>query len=203
MTTIYRNYLIARLGDRFVAQSRDDECILVSVKQERLRTAIDDLWASLDRGAEPAWFSGSNSIDLDTFGPESVPSSSDPPAPVQKRRKLKVGYLTFGISAVAVSAPIALLLDILKYEKRVDVMLAVGVCASAIAFGRNYALLLSVLALIVNNLCCVEPILVPTIPTFSEWLFFAINIAAAIGIPELLKLRCLQGSLGIGQTEDT
>lgn len=190
MTTIYRNYLIARLGDKFVAQSQDDECILVSSNPQRLNTAIDDLWLHLEKGEEPAWFAGSSAIDLDTFGPESTPSSADPPAPAKE--PMKVSYLTFGLTALAVSAPTALALDLLQYEKRVDVMFAVGVCATAIAFGRRYALLLSFLALVVNNVCCVEPILTLTVPTLSEMIFLVVNVIASFAIPAILKWRVSQ-----------
>lgn len=203
MTTIYRNYMIARVGDKFVAQSRDDECILVSSQQRRVHNAIDDLWSSLERGVEPAWFSGSTSIDLDTFGPESVPSSGDPPEVQPPARAYKVSYLAFALTAFAVAAPASYAMAVLAFPRQVDVMLSIGVCAVAVAFGKQYALIAAAIVALVYNLFAVEPLLTVTLPTASEFAFSAFNFLAAVGIPELLKLRGLQEKRERGRTGGT
>jgi K+-sensing histidine kinase KdpD len=202
MTTIYRNYMIARLGDKFVARSTDDECLLVSTSQQRLNSAIDDLWDSLERGREPAWFTGSSAIDLDTFGPEAAPSSSDPP-PNPTEGGWKISYTTFSLSAVAFSLPLSYLIQTTWWPNRVDCMMTVGVCAVAVAFGRRFALLAALIATLEFNLVAVPPILEFSIPTFSEFGLVVMNLVAAIGIPELLKLRCLQAVPGRGRTRRT
>jgi K+-sensing histidine kinase KdpD len=199
MTTIYRNYVVARVGDKFVAKSPDDECLLVSSQQQRLHAAIDDLWDSLEKGGEPAWFSGSSAIDLDTFGPEAVPSSSDPPESTP-RPVLRISYVAFVATAVAVSAPVSYFMETMCWPMRVDVLLTLGVCAVAVAFGRRYALIAAGIAAVVFNFCAVEPLLAFTVPTTSEIVLMAFNLIAALGIPELLKLRCLQAAQGKGRT---
>lgn len=186
MTTIYRNYLIARVGDKFVAQSSDDECLLVSSTQQRLHTAIDDLWTSLEKGVEPAWFSGSTAIDLDTFGPDPAEASADPPVAQEPAPVRQISPWLFALSAVAVSVPIALLLEFMEWEARADVIFMLGVCATTIAFGRRYALMLSAVALFVNNVFCVDPVLTFTIPTVSEDIFFVLNILAVYCIPVVI-----------------
>jgi K+-sensing histidine kinase KdpD len=201
MTTIYRNYMIARLGDKFVARSTDDECLLVSTSQQRLNSAIDDLWDSLERGREPAWFTGSSAIDLDTFGPESVPSSADPPASAVRKEKT-VSYLTFVVTALLVAGPLSFIVEC-YFPKRVDTMLTLGVCAVAVAFGRNYALLLTAIAGIMYNFFVVEPLWDFSIPTLSEAVLWCFDAVAALGIPELLKLRCLQSLRGKDRTPCT
>jgi hypothetical protein len=201
MTTIYRNYTIARLGDKFVARSTDDECLLVSSNQQRLNAAIDDLWESLERGREPAWFTGSSAIDLDTFGPESVPSSGDPPASAV-RKQYTISYLTFAVTALLVAGPLSFIMEC-YFPKRVDTMLTVGVCAAAVAFGRNYALLLTAVAGIMYNFFSADPILGFSIPTLSEVVLWCFDAVASFGIPELLKLRCLQPLRGKGRTPYT
>jgi K+-sensing histidine kinase KdpD len=201
MTTIYRNYLIARVGDKFVAQSEDDQCLMVSAQQDRLHIAIDDLWASLERGVEPAWFSGSSAIDLDTVGPESVPSIIDPPAPAVPKQ-YTINYLMFGVTAVLVAGPLSFLMEC-YFPKRVDTMLTVGVCAVAVAFGRNYALLLTAVSGIMYNFFVADPILGFSIPTLSEAVLWIFDAVAALGIPKLLKLRCLQSLREKGQTRRT
>ncbi|WP_439357724.1 DUF4118 domain-containing protein [Bradyrhizobium sp. DASA03007] len=202
MATVYRNYVIARLGDKFVAQSRDDECILVSSTQQRLHTAIDDLWASLDRGVEPAWFSGSTSIDLDTFGPESVSSSADPPAPTARPETHKISYWLFGLTTLLVSASLSYLMETFAFPMRVDAMLTLGVCAVAV-YGRRYALIATAIAALVLNFFATEPFLEFSMPTASEIAFSAFNLLASIGIPELLKKKCLQAKQEKGRTGRT
>jgi K+-sensing histidine kinase KdpD len=202
MTTIYRNYVVARVGDKFVAKSQDDECLLVSSQQQRLHAAIDDLWDSLEKGTEPAWFSGSSAIDIDTFGPESVPSSGDPPAERAPPGMHKISYLAFGVTAILVAGPLSFLMEC-YFPKRVDTMLTVGVCAVAVAFGRNYALLVTAIAGIMYNFFVADPILGFSIPTASEAVFWFLDLVAATAMPELLKLRCLQGRLGKDRTRRT
>jgi K+-sensing histidine kinase KdpD len=203
MTTIYRNYLIARVGDKYVAKSGDEDCILVSTTQRRLYEAIDDLWLSLEKGAEPAWFTGSSAIDLDTFGPESVPSSSDPPATRVRPGAYRISYLTFALTAFCVAAPLSYIMEMMCFPKQVDVMLTVGVCAVAVAFGKRYALIAAAIATIVFNFIGVEPILSFSIPTAGELAFASMNILVAIGIPELLRMRFLQCLQGRGRTPNT
>jgi K+-sensing histidine kinase KdpD len=201
MTTIYRNYQIAKVGDLYVAKDTDDECLLVSSDQQRLNAAIDDLWKSLERGVEPAWFSGSSAINLDTFGPESAPSDTDPPAP--RRQKRIVSYPMFCLTALLVSAPLSYFMETLAFHKRVDVMLAIGVCAVAVAFGRRFALMASVISALVFNFFVVEPLLAFTVPTWSEVAFLAMNVGASLGIPKLLNLRRPRLSLGRGRIRHT
>jgi len=189
MTTIYRNYVIARLGDRFVAQSQDDECLLIASTQHRLHNAIDDLWISLDNGGEPAWFAGNSAIDLDTFGPESVPSSSDPPARRVEPRVYKVSYLMFALSAVAVAAPLSYIFEVFLFPKRVDVLLTLLTCSVAVAHGRDFALVFSVVAAFVYNFCGVDPLLTFTMPSPSEFAFLVLNITASICLPMIIKRK--------------
>jgi K+-sensing histidine kinase KdpD len=193
--------MIAKVGDKFVAQSQDDECLLVSVNQQRLNAAIDDLWLSLENGAEPAWFAGSSAIDLDTFGPESVPSSADPPVPTV-RKQYTISYLMFVVTAFLVAGPLSFIMEC-YFPKRVDTMLTLGVCAVAVAFGRNYALLLTAIAGIMYNFFVVEPLLDFSIPTLSEAVLWCFDAVAAFGIPELLKLRYLQSLRGKDRTPCT
>jgi hypothetical protein len=87
MTTVYRHYMIAKLGDVYVAQSEDDHCYMISRDLDRVSAAIDEVWTALERGREPAWFSSSTAIDLDHIaieaeaGPPAAkhPPPSDPP----------------------------------------------------------------------------------------------------------------------------
>jgi hypothetical protein len=188
VTTIYRNYTIARVGEKFVARSTDDDCLLVSSSQQRLNTAIDDLWDGLERGAEPAWFCGSSAIDVDTFGPQSAPSSSDPPSEAIPKA-YKVSYWMFALTAVLVSAPASYLFEVYAFPRRVDVLLSLGVCAVAVAFGRRYALLMTAIAAVVFNFCAIEPLLDFSIPSCSEAAFCALNVAASYIIPALIKWR--------------
>ncbi|WP_187435956.1 DUF4118 domain-containing protein [Bradyrhizobium hipponense] len=198
MTTIYRNYSIARLGDKFVAKSSDDDCLLISTDQRRLHSAIDALWDSLEMGIEPNWFAGSTAIDLDSFGPESAPSSSDPPTKVRK-----ISCPLFLASAVAVSAPLSYFMEIEKAHARIDVLLTIGVCAVAVAFGKKFALMATFVATIVFNFFAVEPLLSFTVPTFDEAILFLMNLIASWGIPELLKLRDWLGTLVKDRTPGT
>lgn len=189
MTTIYRNYTIARVGDKFVAQSEDDQCLMVSGQQHRLHTAIDDLWTSLDRGVEPAWFSSNSAIDLDVFGPESAPSSSDPPL-ASPPKDYKVSYWTFGLSALFVSAPLTYLMEVSElFPRRVDVFLSIGVCAVAVGLGRNYALLATAIIAVVFNFFAMEPFLAFATPTWSEVVYLSCNLALATMIPALIDWR--------------
>jgi hypothetical protein len=71
MTTMYRGYLIALVGEVYVAQSEDDQSYMISTDQSRLNSAIDEIWTALDKGVEPAWFSGSTAIDLDHLAIEA------------------------------------------------------------------------------------------------------------------------------------
>src|SRR5436189_277931 len=118
----YRLYVVRRTGATFSAESADgerfkirstnrvrltrasdDECLLISTDRCRLNSAIDNLWDSLERGVEPAWFSGSSAIDLDTFGPETAAFGTAPP--VLKSRTVSVPV--FLLSAAMVSAPLS------------------------------------------------------------------------------------------------
>ncbi|WFU52354.1 DUF4118 domain-containing protein [Bradyrhizobium pachyrhizi] len=184
MTTIYRNYDVAKLGDTFVGQSRDDESLMISRSHARLMAAIDQMWAGLDRGVVPAWFSGSSAIDLDAISldevtPEATPSETDPPATKQWR----VPYWMFGLAAFGVSAPIAFAMDFLQIDARIDVMLALGVCAAALAWGRSYALIVAVIAAIIVNFFAVDPLLTFSWPKWSEFLNIAVDLGAAFAIP--------------------
>lgn len=188
MATMYRNYEVAKLNDTYVGQSQDDESLLISRSHSRLMTAIDQMWKCLDRGDSPSWFSGSSAIDLDvvdldeTDGPESVPSETDPP-----KAEWRVPYWLFGFAALGVSAPVAFAMDFLKIDARIDVMLTLGVCAVALAFGRDYALMCAVISGLIVNFFAVEPLLTFTVPTISEVCNIGINLAAAWVIPMLVK----------------
>lgn len=188
MTTIYRNYEVSKLNDTFVGQSEDDESLLISRSYSRLTTGIDQMWDCLARGGSPAWFSGSSAIDLDevcldaTGGPEAVASETDPPA-----KEWHVPYWLFGFAAVGVSAPIAFAMDFLGVDARVDVMMSLGVCAVALAFGRNYALVAAAVAALITNFFSVEPLLHLSWPTYSEVANAMVDLAAAWFIPKLVK----------------
>lgn len=188
MTTIYRNYEISMLDDTYVGQSQDDESLLISRSYSRLTGGIDQMWDCLKRGGSPTWFSGSSAIDLDEVhldaagGPEAVPSETDPPA-----GEWRIPYWLFCFAALGVSAPIAFAMDFLQVEKRIDVMLTLGVCAAALAFGRNYAMIAAAISGFILNFFAVEPLLTFTTPTFSEIFNVAINFVAAWAIPKLVK----------------
>jgi K+-sensing histidine kinase KdpD len=188
MTTIYRNYEVARLNDTFVGQSDDDDSLLISRSHARLMQAIDQMWDCLDRGGSPTWFSGSSAIDLDIVnldaagGPESVPSETDPP-----KMPWLVPHWLFGFAALGVSAPVAFAMDFLKIDARIDVMLTLAVCAVALAFGRSYALVAAGISGFIVNFFAVEPWYVFSMPTGSEVVNILINFAAAWVIPMLVK----------------
>ena len=188
MATIYRNYEVYKLNDTFVGQSQDDESLLISRSYSRLMAAIDQMWDCLDRGGAPAWFSGSSAIDVDdvnldaTGGPEAVPSETDPP-----KKEWRVPYWLFGFAALGISAPVAFAMDFLRIDARIDVMMTLGVCAVALAFGRNYAMIAAALSGFVVNFFAVEPLLTFTIPSWSEITNIGINFAAAWAIPMLVK----------------
>lgn len=187
MATVYRNYEVAKLNDTYVGQSQDDESLLISRSHSRLMTAIDQMWGCLDRGSSPAWFSGSSAIDLDAVdldatGPEAVASETDPP-----KGEWRVPYWLFGFAALGVSAPIAFAMDFLQVWQRIDVMLNLGICAVALAFGRNYALIGAALSGFIVNFFAVTPFFTFTTPTCSEIINIAINFAAAWMIPLLVK----------------
>ncbi|MGY3535735.1 hypothetical protein [Bradyrhizobium sp. USDA 4452] len=121
MTTIYRNYDVSKVGDTFVGQSRDDESLMISRSQQRLMSAIDQMWDGLDRGSAPSWFSGSSAIDLDAVeivdqkdAPEAIASETDPPPAGEWR----VPYWLFGLAALSVSAPVAYAMDFLRIDAR-------------------------------------------------------------------------------------
>lgn len=200
MTTIYRNYRIAKLGDQYVAQSGNDEVLLISKDRRRLTIAIDDLWTSLELGVEPNWFSGNSAIDLDTFGPESAASETDPPA---RRLDRKISCPAFIFSALVVSAPLSYFMAIEKVPTRIDVMLTIGICAVAVAFGQKFALLACMISAVVFNFFAVEPLLEFQFPTIDEALFSLMNLAMTWGIPKLFKLRDYLDSRGTDQTRDT
>ncbi|MCW2078058.1 UNVERIFIED_ORG: K+-sensing histidine kinase KdpD [Bradyrhizobium japonicum] len=190
MTTIYRNYDVSKLGDTFVGQSRDDESLMISRSQQRLMSAIDQMWDGLDRGCAPSWFSGSSAIDLDAVeivdekdGPEAIPSETDPPP----AKEWRVPYWAFGLAALGVSAPVAYAMDFLQIDARIDVMLTLGICAVALAFGRGYALMCAGISGFIVNFFAVEPFFTFDPPTWSEVANLAINFAAAWAIPMLLK----------------
>ncbi|GAA0005394.1 DUF4118 domain-containing protein [Bradyrhizobium elkanii] len=186
MTTIYRNYDVLKLGDAFIGQSKDDESLMISRSQARLMTAIDQMWDGLDRGAAPAWFSGSSAIDLDAVNivdekdaPESTPSETDPPV----AKEWRVPYWMFGLAALAVSAPVAYAMDFLQIDARIDVMLTLAVCAISIAFGRGYALVIAGISGFIVNFFTVDPFFTFTWPTVSEILNAFLNFAAAWAMP--------------------
>lgn len=188
MATVYRNYEVAKLNDTYVGQSEDDESLLISRSHARLVTAIDQMWDCLDRGGSPAWFSGSSAIDLDTVnldasaGPESVASETDPPKP-----EWNAPYWLFGFAALGVSAPIAFAMDFLRIDARIDVMLTLGICAVALAFGRSYALMCAGISGFIVNFFAVEPLLAFTWPSFSEVANLLIDFSAAWVIPKFIK----------------
>lgn len=187
MATVYRNYEVAKLNDTYVGQSQDDESLLISRSHSRLMTAIDQMWDCLDRGSSPAWFSGSSAIDLDAVDldatcPEAVASETDPP-----KGEWRVPYWLFGFAALGVSAPIAFLMDFLHVDTRIDVMLTLAICAVALAFGRNYALIVAGISGFIVNFFAVEPLLTFTLPTYSEIINIGINFVAAWAIPMLVK----------------
>jgi K+-sensing histidine kinase KdpD len=188
MTTIYRNYEVSKLNDTFVGQSEDDESLLISRSYSRLTTGIDQMWDCLDRGGSPAWFSGSSAIDLDEVsldasgGPEAVASETDPPA-----NEWKIPYWLFGCAALGISAPIAFAMDFLRVDARIDVIMTLGVCAVALAFGRNYALIAAGIATIITNFFAVEPLFHFSWPTISELWNGVIDFGVAVIIPQLVK----------------
>jgi hypothetical protein len=186
MTTIYRNYLIAKVGDLYVAQSGDDECVLVSSNRQRLTLAIDDLWSSLERGFEPAWFSGSTAIDLDAYGPESNPSEPDPP-PTYKGQL--VGYLAFGATALLVSGLGATLMELSSFHERIDAIFTLAVCAVAIVLGSKYALFLSCLLALVFNFVEPPALFQFSTPCFGEMVHVVIDVVASIAIPMIVNDR--------------
>lgn len=189
MATIYRNYEVSKLNDTFVGQSEDDESLLISRSYARLTAGIDQMWDCLDRGGAPAWFCGSSAIDLDdvsldaTGGPEAVPSETDPP-----NGQWRVPYWLFGFATLGVSAPVAFAMDFLQVDARIDVMLTLGICAVALAFGRGYAMIAAVVASIIVNFFAVEPILHFSWPlNWSEIVNTIVNFVAAWVIPMLVK----------------
>jgi hypothetical protein len=188
MTTIYRNYQIAKVGDLYVAQAGDDECLLISSNQKRLNLAIDDLWSSLERGMEPAWFSGSTAIDLDSYGPETNPSETDPP-PTTEYKDQWVSFMAFGATALLVSGSAAALMEISSFHERIDAIFTLTVCAVAIVLGSKYALLLSCLLALVFNF--VEPpgLFQFSAPGFGEIVHVAIDVVASIAIPMIVNNR--------------
>lgn len=186
MTTIYRNYDVSKLGDTFVGQSQDDENLMVSRSQQRLMSAIDQMWDSLERGSAPSWFSGSSAIDLDAInidGPESIPSETDPPP----AKEWRVPYWLFGLAAFSVSAPVAYAMDFLQIDARIDVMLTLGVCAITLAFGRSYALIAAGIAGFIVNFFASDPLWTVTWPTLSEILNTLLNFAAVWVISWITK----------------
>jgi K+-sensing histidine kinase KdpD len=66
-------------------------------------------------------------------------------------------------------------------------MLTLAVCAVALAFGRNYALIAAGISGFIVNFFAVEPMFVFTTPTYSEVINILINFAAAWVIPKLVK----------------
>ncbi|WP_316196534.1 DUF4118 domain-containing protein [Bradyrhizobium sp. SZCCHNS3053] len=196
MTTIYRNYRISKVGDRLVATSADDDCLLTSRDQRRLLSAIDELWVCLERAEEPYWFSSAPTMDLDAMFPEreSAASESDPPG------LGRISLPMFLFSAVVVAAPLSYFMAIEQFPQRADVVLTLGVCAVAVAFGARRAMLCSVVAALVYNFFVVEPMLEFTLPSEAELLFTILNLGAAVGLPALLRLRDSQPRLGRDRT---
>jgi K+-sensing histidine kinase KdpD len=68
-------------------------------------------------------------------------------------------------------------------------MLTFGVCAVAVAFGRHFALLLTVISAVLYNYFGAELLFEFEIPTLSEVGFWFFNLAASFGLPELLTRR--------------
>ena len=192
MTTIYRNYRIAKVGDLYVARSSDDGCVLFCSDQQRLNLAIDDLWASLEKGIEPAWFSGSSAIDLDTLSPEATASETDPP-PV---REWRISYWLFGASALMVAAPISCLVHRMSLPVETDILFTLGVCAVSVAFGQTYALLMTALSALAYNFFAIEPCWAFNWPCAEEVGYVLVNMLAATVIPALIKIGWYRGSKG-------
>jgi K+-sensing histidine kinase KdpD len=88
-------------------------------------------------------------------------------------------------------------MDFLQIDARIDVMMTLAVCAVALAFGRNYALIAAGLSGFIVNFFSTEPVFAFSIPAYSEIINVAINFGAAWLIPKLVKeearLRHLMG----------
>jgi hypothetical protein len=62
----YGGYEISHVGSHYTGQSRDgDNILFFSTDLRRLMAAIDQLWAALERGASPPWFTEAATYDLD------------------------------------------------------------------------------------------------------------------------------------------
>jgi K+-sensing histidine kinase KdpD len=187
MTTTYRNYLIAKVGDVYVARG-DDEHYMISTDRLRLNTAIDEVWTALEHGREPAWFSGSAAIDLDHLAIEAEVVKPSVFMKATEDSPKKVGYVTFFATAVFVAAPLSMICNECL-PKRVDTMLTLGVCAVAVTLGRNFALIATVIAALSYDFFVGEPLYSFSWPTWSEIGFWTFNLVASFGLPELLKRR--------------
>jgi K+-sensing histidine kinase KdpD len=188
-TTVYRNYLIAKVGDVYVAQSEDDDCYMISKDERRLNDAIDEIWTALDLGREPSWFSGSSAIDLDHVAIEAeVPSRHSVPVKplLIGAPPSRISHKYFFMSAFLVASALAFIGDVCVPAAADDLM-TVGVCATAVLFGRPYALVMAVASAVAYNFFLIEPIYQLTIPSGSEIFYACVNVGAACGIPELIK----------------
>lgn len=190
MTTIYRNYDVAKVGNNYVAQSEEEDAVMVSRDFARIRLAIDLLWDGVARGAKPVWFSTNTVLDLDSVdieATESVPSETDPPKQVKK-----ISYTWFALSAFVVSIPLAGLLSLVKSSAETEILFTFAVCAVAVAFGRGYALLMCGLSALLYNVFIIEPSMTLTAPTAAELAYILLNILASIAIPMIMKSKGLR-----------
>ncbi|MDB5610692.1 MAG: hypothetical protein JWP25_7592 [Bradyrhizobium sp.] len=208
----YRSYIIEAEDGWYIAKSLDGEPEEICSRHLlRLMRAIDELWASLETGKIPQWFSHEALINLDQpvrsafrlpklrKSAESVPSEVDPP------RSMATIFLMI-VAAVGIAMPIAIGLHQLVSTSEPAIIFTLAVMAIALTYGTVPAVLASIVSMIVYNFSFVLPMMHLPVPGAEELSYTAINIAISILLPWIFGTRKVishKAATGSDRTQDT
>jgi K+-sensing histidine kinase KdpD len=190
----YRSYVIDAEDGWYIAKSLDGGLEEICSRDlHRLMRAIDALWASLETGKIPQWFSDEALINLDQpvrafrlpkllKSAESVPSEVDPP------RSIATIFLMI-VAAVGIAMPVAIGLHQLVSTSEPAIIFTLAVIAIALSYGTVPAVLASIASMIVYNFSFVLPSMHFPVPGAEEIAYTAINIAISILSPWIFGTR--------------
>jgi hypothetical protein len=193
----YRSYMIASEDGWFIAKSIDGEPGEIGSRHLlQLMRAIDALWAALDTGAVPQWFSTEEMIILDqpvrdhlklraafkifpvrpAAAFETTPSEVDPPA-----SKMRVLFTI--LAAVGIATPLAIGMHQLIESSEPAIIFTLAVMAIALRYGSWAGIAVSLIAMALYNLVILPPVTSFTIPGAEELLYTLINTCISFALP--------------------
>jgi hypothetical protein len=197
----YRSYVIDAEDGWYIAKSLDGEPEEICSRDlHRLMRAIDALWASLETGKIPQWFSDEALINLDQpigdhlnlrsafrlpklrKSAESVPSEVDPP------RSIATIFLMI-VAAVGIAMPVAIGLHQIVSTSEPAIIFTLAVMAIALSYGTVPAVLATIASMIVYNFSFVLPSMHFPVPGAEELSYTAINIFISFLLPWVFGAR--------------